>query len=166
MEIKPDELFKNNKNFAIWVALKYHPTYGFDYDDIRQNAMIGLWQASEAWGGSSSFTTYAMHRIRGRILELYRQNTPGRKRSIHGTMEIDLVQYDSDMEDNVEGDGQIETACDMIKSIENLPEDDQKLLYDVCIKGVTFDRAGEDRGISKVGAWRRLQNIRDKIAKA
>lgn len=147
MKTSPENLFNDNKKFAQWVALKYHPVYGFDYDDIRQEAMIGLWQASEAWDGSSAFTTYAIYKIRGRILELHRQNTPGKRRSIHGTMDIDLVQYDSAVEDDAECGGRIETACDIIKSIERLSEDEQQLLYDVCIKGVTFDQAGKERGI-------------------
>jgi RNA polymerase sigma factor (sigma-70 family) len=48
-----------------------------DYEDVAQEARIGLWQASLRFDPhKGAFSTCAYHRIRGAILHYYRDQVP------------------------------------------------------------------------------------------
>lgn len=62
------ELFENNIDLAKNIANKHWSHQQLDIDDMQQEALMALWQATDTYDpAKGAFTTYATHCITGRL---------------------------------------------------------------------------------------------------
>lgn len=54
-----EELFEKNTLMAYKIANKYRTNYNRYYEDIKQEALLGLWRACQTYNESTKFSTYA-----------------------------------------------------------------------------------------------------------
>lgn len=70
-----EELFKDNYKFAFWLVRKKFPMLAND-DDIKQEALIGLWKACCVYDESAGkFTALATRCVTNQILMWLRKST-------------------------------------------------------------------------------------------
>ncbi len=54
-----EELFEKNTLMAYKIANRYRTNYIKEYEDIKQEALLGLWKACQTFDERGSFSTYA-----------------------------------------------------------------------------------------------------------
>lgn len=111
--MSPQELFKNNTNFAYWYLNKMFPALAPD-EDIQQEALLGLWMACTKYDENQrQFTTFASVCIRNQIF-LYLRKVRKRNRLVAVSLDefIDssksedtLIDWVEDPSANVEAYG-------------------------------------------------------------
>lgn len=68
-----EELFENNQLMAYKIANTYKINHFKEYEDIKQQALLGLWNACLTYDGRNAFSTYAYPCIRNTINQYLRQ---------------------------------------------------------------------------------------------
>lgn len=54
-----EELFEKNTLMAYKIANRYRTNYNRYYEDIKQEALLGLWKSCQTYNESTKFSTYA-----------------------------------------------------------------------------------------------------------
>lgn len=70
-----EELFKNNIEIAFKIANKYAKSYSREKEDLHQEALIGLWKATEHFDENRgyAFSTFAGEVIKNEIFMYFRR---------------------------------------------------------------------------------------------
>lgn len=96
MNPEPEELFEKNQKLVYSILWRKFPTFAKD-EDIRQEAMLGLWKACLSWDPSKSkFSTYSTRCILNQIYMYFRKQAPLNQQislntPITGTTQITLA---------------------------------------------------------------------------
>lgn len=96
MNPEPEELFEKNQKLVYSILWRKFPTFARD-EDIRQEAMLGLWKACLSWNPSKrKFSTYSTRCILNQIYMYFRKQTPLNQQislntPITGTTQITLA---------------------------------------------------------------------------
>lgn len=106
-----EKLFNENINFAYYVACKYD-NYFSEKEDIKQIALIGLWEATKVYDKSRGvkFTTFAYPVIRNSI-NIY-------LRSIRKHLENDISLY-TEVSENFTYNDILEDSENLIEEVES-----------------------------------------------
>lgn len=73
MNPEPEELFSKNQALVYSILWKKFPTFAKD-EDVRQEAMLGLWRACLTWDPKKSkFSTYSTRCIINQVYMYFRQ---------------------------------------------------------------------------------------------
>lgn len=76
MNPEPEELFEKNQKLVHSILWRKFPAFARD-EDIRQEAMLGLWKACLSWDSSKSkFSTYSTRCILNQIYMYFRKQAP------------------------------------------------------------------------------------------
>ena len=76
MNPEPEELFEQNQKLVHSILWRKFPAYARD-EDIRQEAMLGLWKACLSWDPSrSKFSTYSTRCILNQVYMYFRKQAP------------------------------------------------------------------------------------------
>ncbi len=78
-EAEATALFLENEGLAVWFANKYTALAGawsFDFDDLKQEASIGLWYACLTFDPSKGvkLSVHATQEMRAQVQEFFRRN--------------------------------------------------------------------------------------------
>lgn len=96
MNPEPEELFEKNQKLVHSILWRKFPAFARD-EDIRQEAMLGLWKACLSWDPSKSkFSTYSTRCILNQIYMYFRKQAPLNQQislntPITGTTQITLA---------------------------------------------------------------------------
>ena len=151
-------MFEKNLRFAYWYVRKHFPAYADD-EDIMQEALIGLWKASQTYNSSQSkFTTYAGTCIYHQVLMALRKT----KKLCVVSLESPCNGPDSNCwKDLIEDPcGDPEDSGFWLKEyIAQLSGDDQ-VIISLLMDGKSQTDIGEQIGKSQASVSRRIKKIK------
>lgn len=81
-----DELMAENFGWAKAMGrrqLRGVPSSALFFGDAESAALVGLWKAARSWNGEGEFRSWAYLRIRGAVIDEYRQTTHRRRNPSH-----------------------------------------------------------------------------------
>lgn len=79
MNPEPEKLFEQNQPLAYSILWNRFPTFALD-EDIKQEALLGLWKACLSWDAmKGKFSTYATRCILNQIYQYLRKQVPTNK---------------------------------------------------------------------------------------
>lgn len=189
----PKELFNGNQDLARNIAMSFGkrlPKF-VEKSDIRNEAMIGLWDAANKFKGclGASFRTYAAIRINGTIGDWLRKVGGGRAAkgrtakatALSRTVSLDDIAgraqggflYGRDLLPDERSDGRpewrLETAETGTALRSALPWRDRLVLVLYFLEGMTCLETGKTLGRSEAWAAKRIQyllgELRDRAAR-
>lgn len=139
---RAERLFQDNTRLAYWAISRYYPALITD-DDIKQEALIGLWKACNGYDESkSAFATYAVKCIISQIAMALRKRTRWAK--------LNTVS----LEESLSGDGEL--------TLEDLVPDPNGSIEDSGIFFEEFIRTLNDR--DRTALWHRMKGLKQKEA--
>ena len=123
-----------------------------DRDDMRQDGLIGLWQALEHHDGRScGFATFATSHIKRRIIDGFRQRL-GRSRpsTVEITWREEPAELDLELED---ADDRLDARAVHV-ALAHLPTIERFVLALMVWEDMTCAEIGEVIGLTSPGVWR------------
>lgn len=169
------EIIENYQPLVLREALRYK-NGNLDVMDIIQEGIVGLMEAVERFEPERNiaFPLFAVHRIRGHILDFLRKE--GRSDvTLAGDTEAELNWWETLPTDSVSPDVMMAEAeySSMVKgTLQLLPRLEQKVLEQVCLEGISVKKVAEtmDTSLSYVyrlqrNAVRRLRHFLEKTEK-
>ena len=151
-------MFEKNLRFAYWYVRKHFPAYADD-EDIMQEALIGLWKASQTYNSSQSkFTTYAGTCIYHQVLMALRKTEKLCVVSLESPCNGPDSNCWKDLIEDPCGDPE-DSGFWLKEYIAQLSGDDQKILF-LLINGKSQTDIGERIGKSQASVSRRIKKIK------
>lgn len=166
-----EELFERNTLMAYKIANKYRINYLKEYDDIKQEALVGLWKACEKYNDSKgAFSTYAYICISNNINIYIRHLRKHENREISLFAPIGENLYLEDTlgaeDENIERLEDRMILNDMIKNYNNCFENDQeRKVYKLFLSGKKQKHISNIIGISQTQISRIEKRINNRINK-
>ena len=157
-----ERLFSENVGLAYWYIKKYFSQYFYD-DDIKQEALFGLWKAAETFKAENEvkFSTYACKCMRNQILMEFRKRKKQTEIElirledcISGNEDLKVCQM---VEDSKSG---IDASCiELMDYIGRLPKKKQKNIK-LKLEGSNQKEIGQAVGVSQPNCSRILKKIK------
>lgn len=155
-----EQLFYKNLELAYFTLWKHYPTFAQD-EDLKQEALLGLWQACLSYDQQKSmFSTYASHCIHNRLRVWFRErskhpDTVSLNNLVSGYEEEGLTLEDT-IEDPVPAID--EGYIDLKDFLASLSERDQKIVK-LRMQGLTQKQIAQELGMTRVNCSMRLTRI-------
>lgn len=155
-----EQLFQQHLDLVYFAMWKYYPTFAKD-EDLKQEALIGLWQACLTYEESKSkFSTYAVSCILNKMKVWLRDrskhpDTISLSTPIGGYEEEGLTLEDT-IEDPVLAID--EGYIDLKDFLASLSERDQKIVK-LRMQGLTQKQIAQELGMTRVNCATRLSRI-------
>ena len=143
--------------------------HGIDINDIMQEGFIGLDEAIKDFSQDTdaTFYTFAMLCIDRQILNYLRKMTGGRDRTLN-----EAISINESLEKTIDDGTNIELSLmgrdndiNMAKEIRNLLTDFERQVFDLRIKGYTFEEIAKELNKDMKSIYNTFQRIRIKIKK-
>ena len=157
-------IVKKSKNA---IVLANH--HGIDINDIMQEGFIGLEEAIDSFSQdtAATFYTFAMICIDRQILNYIRKMTGGKDKPLN-----EAINITENIEKMVDDGTNIELSfigkdsdTKMAKEIREMLTDFERKVFDMKIKGYSFDEMGKILNKDKKSIYNTFQRIRLKIRK-
>lgn len=162
---KAEKLFSENISFAYWLIHRYFPAISDD-EDVKQEALIGLWKACLAFDGGRDvrFTAFATPCICNNVRMLLR-----RRAKVNSVLLVPLEQVITDSEELTLADciedpaSTIEGSGVSLRDVLDRLSDKERRILGCHLLGLTQKEAGKHLGISQSYYCRRLNAIKRKL---
>ena len=157
-----ERLFAENVGLAYWYVKKFFSQY-FQDDDIKQEALLGLWRAAETFNAENKvkFSSYACKCMRNQILMEFRK----RKKQT----EIEVIRLEDCILDNEDlrvyqmledSKSGIDASCiELMDYIGRLPKKEQHIIK-LKLEGSNQKEIGQAVGMSQPNCSRKLKKIK------
>ena len=157
-------IVKKSKN-----SIMFADHHGIDINDIMQEGFIGLDEAIKNFSQytDASFYTFANLCIDRQIMNYIRKMTGGREKTLNEAVSItDNLEKTIDDGTNIENSfiGR-DTDINMTKEIRKVLTDFERTVFDMKLKGYTFEEIGKKLNKDKKSIYNTFQRIRLKIKK-
>ena len=167
-----EEFFLLNINIAYKIANNYRINYGYEIEDVKQIALLGLWKAVLTYNGKNAFSTYAFRVVQNEINNYLRKKRKREGKNISLSKEIgekitiedtikDPVDYMEKVEDNIEYEKIIKIRREILSNA----EEKQRKTYKYLQLGKTQQEVSKLVKASQAYVSRTRKRIDGKIAK-
>ena len=167
-----EQSFLLNINIAYKIVNNYRINYGYEIEDVKQIALLGLWKAVLTYNGKNAFSTYAFRVVQNEINNYLRKKRKREGKNISLSKEIgekitiedtikDPVDYMEKVEDNIE----YEKITKIRREILSNAEEKQRKTYKYLQLGKTQQEVSKLVKASQAYVSRTRKRIDGKIAK-
>lgn len=165
-----EELFEKNTLMAYKIANRYRTNYNRYYEDIKQEALLGLWKSCQTYNESTKFSTYAYVCISNTI-NMYIRGL--RKHEDHNisiyTLTVDNLSIEDSLGTDDENIGQLEDSMildEIIKSYHTCFRDDrERKVYKLFLEGKKQQEIGDIVNTSQPVVSRIERRVTKRISK-